>query len=125
MNYIRDGLALALQHIIAAAGYILPTAKLDTEKSHILECNPCANPLNLSFDIDPDPPPESPTTSEYSCVGGDITTTSHVQSLPPPPENIIGTVTATTHAHLHDKERLGLRIPSQAQLLKETRQLVS
>ena len=67
-------------------GYTLPTAKIDTEKPRLLECDPGANPLDLLFNIAPRPSPEALTTREYSCVGGDITITSPVQS-PPPPEN--------------------------------------
>ena len=47
---------------IAAAGCILPTAKLGTEKPRLFECDPGDNPLELSFNIDPDPSPDAPAT---------------------------------------------------------------
>ena len=83
-HYIRDGWAVALQRIIALARYILPTTKLDTEKPHLLQCEPGAKPLDISFDIDPVPSPDALAVSEYACVGGNITITSPIQSLPHP-----------------------------------------
>ena len=83
-HYIHDGWAVALQRVIALAGYILPTAKLETEKPSLLRCDPVAKPLDLSYDIDPVPSPDAPAVCEYACVGGDITITSPVQSLPHP-----------------------------------------
>ena len=46
-NFILDEWALALQRVIAMAGYILPTAKPDAEEPHLLECDTGTNPLNL------------------------------------------------------------------------------
>ena len=96
---------MALQRIISLAGYILPTAKLETEKPSLLWCDPGAKPLDLSFDIDPVPSPDTRVVSEYACVGGDITITSPVQSLPPSPENLIETVTAAANTHSQVMER--------------------
>ena len=83
-NFIGNGWDVSLQRVIALARYILPTANLDTEKPRLLECDPGANPLDLSFNIDPDPSLDVPAVCEYACVGGDITITPPVQSLPPP-----------------------------------------
>ena len=99
-NFIRDGWALAMQRIIADAGYIRPSAKLDTEKGRLLECDPDANPLDLSFDIDPDHSRDAQAPCEYSCFGGNITCTSPVRASPHPPESLIESVTAAADAHL-------------------------
>ena len=110
-HFIRDGWAVALQRVIALAGYILATAKLKTEKPSLLQCDPGAKSLDFSFDIDPVPSPDSPAVYEYACVGGDITTTSPIQSLPPPPGNVIETVTAAADAHLQVMERKKMMRP--------------
>ena len=34
-NFIHGGWALGLQSVVAMAGYILPTSKLETEKLHL------------------------------------------------------------------------------------------
>ena len=84
-HYIRDGWAVALQRVIALAGHILPNATLDTEKPNLLQCDPGAKPLDISFDIDPVPSPDAPSVCEYAYVSVDIAITSPVlQSLPPP-----------------------------------------
>ena len=107
-NFIRDGWALALQRTIADAGYIRPSAKLHTKKGCLLECDPDANPLDLSFNINPDPSPDAQAPCEYSCFGDDITCTSPVKASPHPPENVIESVTAAADVLLQDKERLKL-----------------
>ena len=83
-HYIRDGWVVALQLIIALVGYILPTAKLDTEKPHLLRCDHSVKPLDISFNINPFSSPDTPAVYEYACAGGDITIISPVQSLTPP-----------------------------------------
>ena len=74
-HFIWDGWTLALQRMLASAGYILPTAKLETENPHLIDCNLGANPLDLSFNIDPSPSPAASATCEYACVGGNVTIT--------------------------------------------------
>ena len=74
-HFIRDGWALALQRVLASAGYILPTAKLETEKPHLIDCDLGANPLDLSFNVDPSPLPAAPDPCECSCFGGNVTIT--------------------------------------------------
>ena len=86
---IRDEWALGLQRIIAKAGYILPNTKLDTKKPHLLECNLLTHPLDLYFEINPNPSPETPALCEYLCVGGNVTITSPVKALTYSPENVI------------------------------------
>ena len=54
-HFIRDGWACALQPALATAGYIHPNAKLVTEKPNLSRSCPGVFPLDLSFDIDPDP----------------------------------------------------------------------
>ena len=77
-HFIRDGWAVALQCVIALAGYIRSTAKLDTDKPHLLDCDPGVNPLDLSLDIDLDPSPDALVACGHSCVSGNITITSPV-----------------------------------------------
>ena len=107
-HFIYDGWSLVFQRIIAVAGYILSTAKLDTEQRHLLECNPVANPLDASFDIDPYPSREAPASCEYYCVGGAINIVSHVELAAHSPENVIESITVAADAHFQDKERLKL-----------------
>lgn len=56
-NYTRDGWAGALQPALAIAGYIHPSAKLETEKPGLSRLTLNARPLDLSFDPNPDPDP--------------------------------------------------------------------
>ena len=104
-HFIRDGWEVALQRVIALAGCILPTVKLDTEKPSLLQCDPGTKPLDISFEIDPVPSPDAPPVCEYACVGGNITIISPVQSLPPPPEDVIETVMTAADVHLQVIER--------------------
>ena len=76
-----------------------------------MQCDPGAKPLDLSFDIDPVPSPDALAVCEYACVGGDITITSSVQSLPSPPENVIETIMAAADAHLQVMERKKMMRP--------------
>ena len=88
-----------------------PPSSSNTEKPSLLQYDPGTKPLDISFEIDPVPSPDAPPVCEYACVGGNITITSHVQSLPPPPENVIETVTAAADAHLQVMERKKLMRP--------------
>ena len=74
-HFIRDRCALALQRVLASAGYILQTAKLETERTHLIDCDLGANPLDLSFNINPSPSPVAPASCDYDFVGGDVTIT--------------------------------------------------
>ena len=47
--------------------------------SNILDLG--ANPLDLSFNVDPSPLLSAPATCEYSCVSDDVTRTSPVQTF--------------------------------------------
>ena len=107
-HFICNGWALALQVVIAAAGYILLATKLDTEKPYLLECESGANPLDVYFDIDPDHSPEAHASCEYSCVGGDLSIISPIESSSHSPENVIESVMTATDAHLQDKVKLKL-----------------
>ena len=106
-HFIQDGWALALQRVLASAGHILPTAKLEMEKPHLIDCDLGANPLDLSFNINPSPSLAAPATCEYTCVDGDVMIT------PPPVEhfdssksvNVIESVTAAANMQLQRKEK--------------------
>ena len=78
---------MVLQQIIATAGYILPNARLDTEKQDLLGCDPGASPLDVYFDINPKSLPEAPASYEYLTVGDNLTITSPVKPSTHPPEN--------------------------------------
>ena len=105
-NFIRDCWVLALQQVIAAARYIIPTAKLETEKPHLLDCNLGADPLDMSFDIDPSPLLGAPVTYKYSCVGGNITITSPVEPFGiSGSTNIVESITAAAAKHLQKEKR--------------------
>ena len=107
-HLIRDRWAMALQCFIAAAGYILFTAKFDTEKLRLLEYDTVTNPPDVSFDIDPDPSPEAPASCGHFCVGGNITINSPVEHSAHSSENLIEFIAAAVDAHLQDKDRLKL-----------------
>ena len=71
-NLIRDGWAITLQRPLADTVYIQPNTKLDTEKPHVVKCDPLAHPLDLSFEVDPDPAPTSTAQCEYKTIEGDV-----------------------------------------------------
>ena len=99
-NFIRDSLARDLQRPLATAGYILPTAKLQTEKPYIIASDKGARPLDVSFDLDPTITAEA-ACCPYSTCGGDVTI---VRPVPPSDlsssEDVIDTVTAAAEQHL-------------------------
>ena len=95
----------------AAMYHSQSTASLNTEKPHLLECNPGANPPGLSFDTGLDPSHEAPASCEYYCVGGDFTIISPLKSSPPLPGRIIESVMATDNVHFQDNKRLKLMWP--------------
>jgi len=105
-NFIRDGWATGLQPVVATAGYILPTSKLETEKPNLVPCDKGARPFDLSFDIDPHPSATAPVHCPFSTIGGDITIT------PPVPlsdfstsDDVIESVAAAAETHLQTRER--------------------
>ena len=109
-NFIRDGVALALQPILATAGYILPTAKVEVEKPHLVQNHPGVKPLDLSFDVDPMHSPDAPSTCPFDTVGWDVTI---VPPVPPSPVSgplvdVIESVTAAAEQHLQSRERMKL-----------------
>ena len=121
-HYIRDGWALALQRVLASAGYIRPTAKLETEKPHLIDCDPGASPLDLSFNIDPSPSPAAPATCEYICVGGDVTITPPVLNFNfSQSANVIESVTAAADTQLQKKEKGKLMRESKRDTVTEER----
>ena len=99
-NFIRDSLARDLQQPLATAGFILPSAKLQTEKPYIIASDKGARPLDVSFDIDPTITAEA-AFCPYSTCGGDVTI---VRPVPPSDlattEDVIETVTAAAEEHL-------------------------
>ncbi|KAL7531801.1 hypothetical protein ACHAWF_003911, partial [Thalassiosira exigua] len=48
-NYMRDGIAVALQAPLATAGLILATTKLEKERTGLISSNPDLKPLDMSF----------------------------------------------------------------------------
>ena len=54
-HFIWDGWACALQPTLATTGYIRPNAKLETKKANLSRSCSGLFPLDISFDIDPDP----------------------------------------------------------------------
>ena len=69
---------MALQRVIATAGYILPTPKLETEEPHLLDDDIGAKLHDLSFGINPSPLPAAPAPYEHSCIDGNVTITPPV-----------------------------------------------
>ena len=63
---------------IATVGYIIQTSKIETEILHVAVCDKGARPIDLSFDIDPDPFPSAPEPCLYVVIGGNITFTPPV-----------------------------------------------
>lgn len=105
-NIIVDGWAAALQPALALAGHILPTSTLSTERANLVECSPCAKPLDLCFDIDPTPSTSDQPPCPYPTIGGDITIAPPIPATPiPDSEDVIETVTAIAATHLQTKER--------------------
>jgi hypothetical protein len=92
--------------VLASDGYILPAAKLETEKPHLIDCDLGANPLDLSFNIDPSPLSAAPATCEYICVGGNVTITPPVVNFNfSQSANVIESVTAAADTQLQKKEK--------------------
>ena len=92
--------------MLASAGYIRPTAKLETEKPHLIDCDLGATPLDLSFNVDPSPSPAAPAACEYICVGGDVTITPPVLNFNfSQSANVIESVTAAADTQLQKKEK--------------------
>ena len=105
-HFIYNGWALALQRVIATAGYILPAAKLKTEMHHLLYYNLGANPLDLSFNIVLRPSPAAPATCEYACIGGNITITPLVEPFDISGSvNIIESITTAADEHLQKNQK--------------------
>ena len=108
-NYIRDSWARSLQPVLATAGYIRPTAKLETEKKQLIPFAPGARPFDISLDPDPNPAPHAPECP-FTSVGGDVTIT---HCPPPTPihnsDNAIELLTAAAESHLQTTERAKLR----------------
>jgi hypothetical protein len=106
---IRDALAKSLQRILTEAGYILPTAKLDTELAGVVASSRDIKPLDVSFDLDPHPDAQAASSCPYDTVGGDVTIVKPVPSTPALPNPDIATfiesVTATTESNLQTGER--------------------
>ena len=69
-----------------------------------------ANPLDVCFEIDPDPSGDAPASCPYDIVGGDITITGPPPPSPLPSNSVdsIELVTAAAEANLQKKERLKL-----------------
>ena len=105
-HFIWDGWALTLQRVLASAGYILPSAKLETEKPHLIDCDLGAAPLDLSFNINLSPSPAAPAACEYICVSGDVTITPPVVNFNfSQSANVIESVTAAADTQLQKKEK--------------------
>ena len=106
-HFIKDSWAEALQPVLASAGHIQHTSKLETEKSHLMEHDMESKPLDLSFMPDPDPSSSSHISCPFTNVGGDVTiaspvcpSQSHFHSV-----DVIESVAAKAEAHLQVVER--------------------
>ena len=108
-NFIVNGVADGLQKPLATAGYIQKSSNVIVERPHLMPSDLEARPLDLSFEIDPDPTETAPASCPFNIIGGDITITG-----PPPAKPLsdsvdsIELVTANAEANLQKKERLKL-----------------
>jgi hypothetical protein len=105
-NFIRDNWAINLQPAIALAGYIIPTAPLQTERPNLTPNNISARPFDFSFDPDPHPTNLNVCSCPYSIVGADITI-AHSKSSPPIKltADVQQKLTAAADTHLQEFER--------------------
>ena len=103
-NFIHNRSGIILQQPLAhaTAGYILPTAKLEVEKPHLIQDYPDIKPLDMSFDVDPMHSADTPATCPFDTSGWDFTITPTVSPSPVSGSsaNVKEIVTAAAEQHL-------------------------
>jgi len=106
-NIIQDCMATALQPALVTAGYLRPSSKLETKKTHIRTSDITAQPLDVSFDPDPMTDDHAHTPCPYTTIGADITIAHSLHNAPSIDfsENAISSLLAVADKHLQKFER--------------------
>ena len=105
-NYIRDGVARDLGILLAAAGVILSSSPIETEREGVWKCNPDLKPLDMVYEPAPTERGLPRDVCPYSGHGIDVTVTHAVSTKPNlNPVNILTTVAALAEKNLQEAER--------------------
>ena len=92
--------------MVATAGYILPTSKLETEKPHLVPRDKAAQLFDLSFGIDHHHFSTAPILCTFSTIGGNVTITPPVSpSDSTTSDGVIESITAAAKSHIPTRER--------------------